>query len=143
MWYYNNNNLFIFKTFESLLVWYFNYFRFLSFCNNNRDKVSSLIKCIILLFSGPVRNSNTLTTHLTLSRYQREIIDGNGTATDEETCIFNDGQTVLKADVNCDKRPGCKTIQKPNECCPEYQCGKAINQKKPNTLFNSFFLIIS
>ena len=77
-----------------------------------------------------------MSTHLTLSRYQRETIEGNGTANAEETCIFNDGQTVLKADVNCDKRTGCKTIQKPNECCPEYQCGKATNQMKTNTLFN-------
>lgn len=66
---------------------------------------------------------------MTLSRYQREIAEGNETANAEETCIFDDGQTVLKADVTCEKRPGCKTIQKPNECCPEYQCGKA-NQSK-------------
>ncbi|CAO1347258.1 unnamed protein product [Diamesa hyperborea] len=81
-----------------------------------------IVLALTTVKSGPVRNSNTLSTHLTLSRYQREIAEGNETSNAEETCIFNDGQTVLKADVNCEKRPGCKTIQKPNECCPEYQC---------------------
>lgn len=140
MWYYYN----FYLQLLSHLGWYFNNFRFLSFCKNTivinwAHKLITLNKCIgFSLFSGPVRNSNTLSTHLTLSRYQREIVEGNGTANADETCIFNDGQTVLKAVVNCDKRPGCKTVQKPNECCPEYQCGKAINQKKPKkqTLFN-------
>lgn len=90
------------------------------------------INAFFSLFSGPVRNSNTLSTDLMLSRFQRETTDGNGTTNAEDTCIFNDGQTVLKADVNCDKRPGCKTTQKPNECCPEYQCGIAIIRKKLN-----------
>lgn len=26
--------------------------------------------------------------------------------------------------TRCIKRPGCRTIHKPNQCCPDYQCGK-------------------
>lgn len=26
--------------------------------------------------------------------------------------------------TRCVKKPGCRAIHKPNQCCPDYQCGK-------------------
>jgi hypothetical protein len=35
-----------------------------------------------------------------------------------------DGNLVPKTTINCEKKAGCRAIQKTGECCPEYQCGK-------------------
>uniref|UniRef100_A0A8D8YJP8 VWFC domain-containing protein n=1 Tax=Cacopsylla melanoneura TaxID=428564 RepID=A0A8D8YJP8_9HEMI len=52
-----------------------------------------------------------------------------------EECRCTDGHVVC-AMIQCDIKPGCKTIQRPNQCCPDYQCdcvhnGKLYNNGQP------------
>lgn len=37
------------------------------------------------------------------------------------TCILN-GLQVSETTANCEKKPGCRVIQKTGYCCPDYQC---------------------
>ncbi|XP_055543920.1 uncharacterized protein LOC129729396 [Wyeomyia smithii] len=38
-----------------------------------------------------------------------------------DTCLY-DGTQVSRVSIVCDKKPGCRAIQKTGECCPDYQC---------------------
>ncbi|XP_053692858.1 uncharacterized protein LOC128741235 isoform X2 [Sabethes cyaneus] len=38
-----------------------------------------------------------------------------------DTCLY-DGTQISRVSIVCDKKPGCRAIQKTGECCPDYQC---------------------
>uniref|UniRef100_A0A182Y3I1 Uncharacterized protein n=1 Tax=Anopheles stephensi TaxID=30069 RepID=A0A182Y3I1_ANOST len=44
----------------------------------------------------------------------------NVTATD--MCLY-DGSYIERSAIACEKKHGCRAIQKTGECCPDYQCG--------------------
>lgn len=44
-----------------------------------------------------------------------------------DTCLY-DGSPVSRTSITCEKKHGCRAIQKTGECCPDYQCGKLPNQ---------------
>lgn len=62
----------------------------------------------------------------------------NVTSVYSDTCM-KDGFEVPKADVHCEKRVGCRAIQKTGQCCPDYQCGKKNWENSfKNLKFNKF-----
>ncbi|KAL1446702.1 hypothetical protein WDU94_003609, partial [Cyamophila willieti] len=48
-----------------------------------------------------------------------------------EECRCSDGHIVCSM-IQCDIKPGCKTLQRPNQCCPDYQCDCVHNGKLYN-----------
>lgn len=40
-----------------------------------------------------------------------------------EECVCSAPDVVCSM-VKCEIKTGCKIIQKPNQCCPDYKCGK-------------------
>lgn len=38
-----------------------------------------------------------------------------------DTCLY-DGSQVSRTSITCEKKHGCRAIQKTGECCPDYQC---------------------
>lgn len=45
------------------------------------------------------------------------------TATLCERCVCRPPDIACEA-IKCEKKSGCRAIQRPNECCPEYKCGE-------------------
>lgn len=49
----------------------------------------------------------------------------NASSAYSDTCL-KDGFEVPRTGVYCEKKAGCRAIQKTGQCCPDYQCGKCI-----------------
>lgn len=45
----------------------------------------------------------------------------NATSFFADTCLY-DGSQVSRTSITCEKKHGCRAIQKTGECCPDYQC---------------------
>ncbi|XP_058453235.1 uncharacterized protein LOC131431496 isoform X2 [Malaya genurostris] len=50
-----------------------------------------------------------------------DLSSQNVTNSIEDTCLY-DGTQVTRVSIVCEKKPGCRAIQKTGECCPEFQC---------------------
>ncbi|XP_065076800.1 uncharacterized protein LOC135700265 isoform X2 [Ochlerotatus camptorhynchus] len=52
-----------------------------------------------------------------------EITDANAQNVTNfiDTCLY-DGSQVSRTSITCEKKHGCRAIQKTGECCPDYQC---------------------
>ncbi|EAT47163.2 AAEL001722-PA [Aedes aegypti] len=72
-----------------------------------------------LLVTGPVTRSRRM-----LREIHGEITDTNVqnvTNFIADTCLY-DGTQVSRTSITCEKKHGCRAIQKTGECCPDYQC---------------------
>uniref|UniRef100_A0A182PCM8 VWFC domain-containing protein n=1 Tax=Anopheles epiroticus TaxID=199890 RepID=A0A182PCM8_9DIPT len=47
--------------------------------------------------------------------------DRHNTATASDMCLY-DGSYIERSAIACEKKHGCRAIQKTGECCPDYQC---------------------
>ncbi|XP_053665504.1 uncharacterized protein LOC128714654 [Anopheles marshallii] len=45
----------------------------------------------------------------------------NNNATASDMCLY-DGSYIERSAIACEKKHGCRAIQKTGECCPDYQC---------------------
>ncbi|KAK5645075.1 hypothetical protein RI129_006375 [Pyrocoelia pectoralis] len=109
--------------------------KFLVFLGIN-SVILQILQCIVL--AGPARRSSRMIREV-YPEIETEKLEAN----QAEVCIVGDvvygaeepvpaDQPCLKCKceppgvqcetTRCIKKPGCKAIHKPNECCPEYQC---------------------
>lgn len=109
--------------------------KFLVFLGIN-SVILQILQCIVL--AGPARRSSRM-----IREVYPEIESEKLETSQAEVCIVGDvvygaeepvpaDQPCLKCKceppgvqcetTRCIKKPGCKAIHKPNECCPEYQC---------------------
>ncbi|KAF5291203.1 hypothetical protein FQA39_LY14445 [Lamprigera yunnana] len=109
--------------------------KFLVFLGIN-SVILQILQCIVL--AGPAKRSSRM-----IREVYPEIESEKLETSQAEVCIVGDvvygaeepvpaDQPCLKCKceppgvqcetTRCIKKPGCKAIHKPNECCPEYQC---------------------
>ncbi|XP_058814356.1 uncharacterized protein LOC131678303 [Topomyia yanbarensis] len=86
---------------------------------------SATLTLMLLCTSMSVVQTGPVIRHRRMMReIYSEITDQsskNVTNSIEDTCLY-DGTQVTRVSIVCEKKPGCRAIQKTGECCPEYQC---------------------
>ncbi|KAI5695010.1 hypothetical protein M8J76_010954 [Diaphorina citri] len=117
------------------------------FSHNGILSYSSLLIIVVFTLShaipvGKVDSRNTTTSFGNETLNLKDCIDERGGGVFRsgelvprfgpcEECRCTDG-TVVCSMMQCEIKPGCQTIQRPNQCCPEFKCECEHNGKVYN-----------
>ncbi|XP_062548816.1 mucin-22 isoform X2 [Armigeres subalbatus] len=90
-------------------------------CSNTLLLAVLVLLCssLSVVQTGPVTRSRRMLREIHSENTDTNV--QNVTKFFADTCLY-DGTQVSRTSITCEKKHGCRAIQKTGECCPDYQC---------------------